>query len=41
MEMNFTPEEFQTYALRRGDVLLNEGQSMELVGRLPTDFCSC
>jgi len=32
-EMNFTPEEFATYALRFGDILLNEGQSLELVGR--------
>ena len=33
MEMNFTPEEFETYRLGYGDILLNEGQSMELVGR--------
>jgi type I restriction enzyme S subunit len=33
MEMNFTPEEFETYQLAYGDILLNEGQSMELVGR--------
>jgi type I restriction enzyme S subunit len=33
MEMNFTPNEFETYRLRYGDILLNEGQSMELVGR--------
>lgn len=32
-EMNFTPREFETYALRPGDILLNEGQSPELVGR--------
>lgn len=32
-EMNFTPAEFATYALRRGDVLLNEGQTPDLVGR--------
>ena len=32
-EMNFTPEEFKVYRLRPGDVLLNEGQSLELVGR--------
>lgn len=32
-EMNFTPEEYEIYALREGDVLLNEGQSIELVGR--------
>jgi type I restriction enzyme S subunit len=33
LQMNFTPEEFETYELRHGDILLNEGQSMELVGR--------
>ncbi|WP_417746688.1 restriction endonuclease subunit S [Rosistilla oblonga] len=33
MEMNFTPAEFENYALRYGDILLNEGQSHELVGR--------
>jgi len=33
LQMNFTPEEFEVYALRRGDILLNEGQSMELIGR--------
>lgn len=32
-EMNFTPEEFETFRLSVGDVLLNEGQSKELVGR--------
>jgi type I restriction enzyme S subunit len=31
--MNFTPAEFATYALRHGDILLNEGQSPEFVGR--------
>ena len=31
--MNFTPEEFEVYRLRHGDILLNEGQSLELVGR--------
>jgi type I restriction enzyme S subunit len=31
--MNFTPDEFETYCLRPGDVLLNEGQSLELLGR--------
>jgi type I restriction enzyme S subunit len=31
--MNFTPAEFVTYSLRKGDILLNEGQSPELVGR--------
>lgn len=33
LEMNFTPQEFETYQLRAGDILLNEGQSLELVGR--------
>lgn len=33
LEMNFTPDEFATYRLQHGDVLLNEGQSPELVGR--------
>ena len=33
MEMNFTPKEYETYALQHGDVLLNEGQSPHLVGR--------
>ena len=33
LEMNFTPDEFEVYALKHGDILLNEGQSMELVGR--------
>jgi type I restriction enzyme S subunit len=32
-QMNFTPSEFTTYELKYGDILLNEGQSMELVGR--------
>lgn len=32
-EMNFTPGEFEIYALEYGDILLNEGQSLELVGR--------
>jgi type I restriction enzyme S subunit len=31
--MNFSPEEADVYRLRTGDVLLNEGQSPELVGR--------
>lgn len=31
--MNFTPEEFAVYQLREGDILFNEGQSYELVGR--------
>lgn len=33
MTMNFTPEEYEIYSLRYGDILLNEGQSLELVGR--------
>lgn len=33
MEMNFCPDEFETYRLEPGDILLNEGQSLELVGR--------
>ncbi len=33
MEMNFTPLEFETFRLSFGDILLNEGQSMELIGR--------
>jgi type I restriction enzyme S subunit len=32
-EMNFTPEEFEIYRLIPGDLLLNEGQSLDLVGR--------
>jgi type I restriction enzyme S subunit len=32
-EMNFTPAEQEVFRLRAGDVLLNEGQSYELVGR--------
>lgn len=31
--MNFTPSEFETFALQWGDILLNEGQSHKLVGR--------
>jgi type I restriction enzyme S subunit len=31
--MNFSPSEFQRYHLRSGDILLNEGQSLDLVGR--------
>jgi len=33
MWMNFTPEEFAAYSLKSGDILLNEGQSKELIGR--------
>jgi type I restriction enzyme S subunit len=32
-EMNFTPIEYETYQLKYGDILLNEGQSPELIGR--------
>jgi type I restriction enzyme S subunit len=32
-EMNFTPAEFQTYELKPGDILLNEGQTPDLLGR--------
>jgi len=31
--MNFTPQEFEIFRLERNDILLNEGQSLELVGR--------
>lgn len=31
--MNFTDAEFETYRLQSNDILLNEGQSLELVGR--------
>jgi type I restriction enzyme S subunit len=33
MKMDFSPEEFERYRLEPGDILLNEGQSRELVGR--------
>ncbi|MBX3001255.1 MAG: restriction endonuclease subunit S [Caldilineaceae bacterium] len=33
MEMNFTPEEYEKYKLEYGDILLNEGQSPEFLGR--------
>ncbi len=33
MQMNFTPAEFETFKLLPNDVLLNEGQSLDLVGR--------
>jgi type I restriction enzyme, S subunit len=33
LSMNFTPSEFKTFELKPGDILLNEGQSLELVGR--------
>jgi type I restriction enzyme S subunit len=32
-EMNFTATEFERYRLNYGDILLNEGQTPELVGR--------
>lgn len=32
-EMNFAPDEYKSYMLEHGDILLNEGQSLELVGR--------
>jgi len=31
--MPFTESEFRTYSLKSGDILLNEGQSLDLVGR--------
>ncbi len=33
LQMNFTPAEAERYLLSFGDILLNEGQSRELVGR--------
>lgn len=33
LQMPFTDAEFARYRLRAGDILLNEGQSLELVGR--------
>jgi type I restriction enzyme S subunit len=33
LQMNFTPAEAERFSLRYGDILLNEGQSRELVGR--------
>ncbi len=33
MEMNFEPHEYEHFKLESGDVLLNEGQSKELLGR--------
>jgi type I restriction enzyme, S subunit len=33
LEMNFTPKEYETFLLKYGDILLNEGQSPELLGR--------
>jgi type I restriction enzyme S subunit len=33
LEMNFAPHEAQTFNLQPGDVLINEGQALDLVGR--------
>ena len=33
LEMNFSPKELELYRLEENDILLNEGQSLELVGR--------
>jgi type I restriction enzyme, S subunit len=33
LEMNFAPHEAQTFGLQPGDILLNEGQALDLVGR--------
>ncbi|BAY87976.1 restriction modification system DNA specificity subunit (plasmid) [Calothrix parasitica NIES-267] len=33
LEMNFDPREYEIFKLKSGDILLNEGQSKELVGR--------
>jgi type I restriction enzyme S subunit len=33
LQMDFTPAERRSFSLRAGDILLNEGQSLELVGR--------
>ncbi|WP_301175632.1 restriction endonuclease subunit S [Actinomadura geliboluensis] len=33
LDMNFTPSEFEVFSLKPGDILLNEGQSIDLVGR--------
>ncbi len=44
-QMMFTEEEFHRYRLRKGDILINEGQSLDLVGRcakyigVPPDCC--
>lgn len=45
LEMPFTADEKQRFSLRPGDILLNEGQSLDLVGRSaiyrgqPSDCC--
>ena len=36
LSMNFEPSEQKRYFLQQGDILLNEGQSLELVGRSAT-----
>jgi type I restriction enzyme M protein len=36
LKMDFDERDFETYRLRQGDILLNEGQSRELVGRCAT-----
>lgn len=33
MTMNFSPREYELYRLEYGDILLNEGQSLDLIGR--------
>lgn len=33
LKMRFTDKEFERFKLEKGDILLNEGQSLELVGR--------
>jgi type I restriction enzyme S subunit len=33
LEMPFSDSEFEVFSLRQGDILLNEGQSLKLVGR--------
>jgi type I restriction enzyme S subunit len=44
-EMPFTEKEYENFVLQHGDILLNEGQSIELVGRcamykgLPENCC--
>ena len=45
LSMPFTEDEHRTFRLKEGDILLNEGQSLELVGRsaiykgVPKDCC--
>lgn len=45
LSMKFTDKEYEVYKLHQGDILLNEGQSRELVGRCamyvgePADCC--